>query len=419
MLERRSVPVRPAAVRRHAEDASPIRPRHESSGCEWFLPNLAVTFAPEPDRAPIPGEPIREPRPNIHGRTPPDLPPRRRVRRRLQLRRQELARLHVPDRRLARRRGHPHPLRGAGVRAPRRRRLRDPLRRARPRARGRADRHGDLPRTTVTADRLVLSAGTLGTTYLLLQQPRRLPRPEPDARHALLGQRRPADLRRPLHADRRAGSACRASSTPDYGPVITSAIRVRDELDGDGTGEGSTSRTRAFRSSSTGCCRESTRPGARAAWRQAWSPVWSASYLHRDRDTDVSAEISSLFGDSGLSAGVLPLLGMGRDIPDGRMSLDDGRLRSTGASMAPRRTYFDRVREVSQQVADELGATFMDNPLWYLNRVITVHALGGCPMGRDGERGRRRLEGRGLRLSRPPHRRRVGDARPGRARTPA
>ena len=41
----------------------------KESGLDWFLPKLAVTFAPEPGAAPVPGEPIREPRPNIHGRT--------------------------------------------------------------------------------------------------------------------------------------------------------------------------------------------------------------------------------------------------------------------------------------------------------------------------------------------------------------
>src|ERR1044072_9772060 len=41
----------------------------EELGREWLLPNLAVTFAPEKGAEPIPGEPILEPRPNIHGRT--------------------------------------------------------------------------------------------------------------------------------------------------------------------------------------------------------------------------------------------------------------------------------------------------------------------------------------------------------------
>jgi cholesterol oxidase len=37
-------------------------------GLEPFLPNLAVTFANEGE-APVPGEPIREECPNLHGRT--------------------------------------------------------------------------------------------------------------------------------------------------------------------------------------------------------------------------------------------------------------------------------------------------------------------------------------------------------------
>ena len=34
-----------------------------------------------------------------------------------------------------------------------------------------------------------------------------------------------------------------------------------------------------------------------------------------------------------------------------------------------------------------LGGRFADNPLWYLRRVITVHPLGGAPMGRDRDEG--------------------------------
>ena len=75
----------------------------EAAGLDWQLPPLAVTFAPGPGEEPVPGEPIREARTNLHGRTAPDLPAVRRVRLRLQLRREEHARLHLPDGRLARR----------------------------------------------------------------------------------------------------------------------------------------------------------------------------------------------------------------------------------------------------------------------------------------------------------------------------
>ncbi len=41
-----------------------------------------------------------------------------------------------------------------------------------------------------------------------------------------------------------------------------------------------------------------------------------------------------------------------------------------------------------QDLQDEpLGAEFHDNPLWHLGRVITVHPLGGCPMGGDRREG--------------------------------
>jgi cholesterol oxidase len=40
-----------------------------------------------------------------------------------------------------------------------------------------------------------------------------------------------------------------------------------------------------------------------------------------------------------------------------------------------------------RDLASALGATYMDDPLWLVSRVITVHALGGCPMGRDAGEG--------------------------------
>ena len=90
---------------------------HEAAqrlGFDWFLPKLAVTFANDG------GPPVRRgdrrgapepPRPHAH-----DLPARRRVRRRLQLRRQEHARLQLPHARQAPGRGDPHAPTCAGSR---------------------------------------------------------------------------------------------------------------------------------------------------------------------------------------------------------------------------------------------------------------------------------------------------------------
>ena len=68
---------------------------------------------------------------------------------------------------------------------------------------------------TITCDRLVLAAGTLGTTHLLLRQPRGLPRSEPRTGHEVLRQRRPARIRA------RRGRRIRA----DHGPCTAAGVR--------------------------------------------------------------------------------------------------------------------------------------------------------------------------------------------------
>jgi len=91
---------------------------------------------------------------------------------------------------------------------------------------------------------------------------------------------------------------------------------------------------------------------------------------------------------------MLPLLAMGRDVPDGRMYLRDNHLQvdwRKGSAKQGRRgrsgAYFDRARAISKQIADELGASFRDNPIWFMRRVITVHPLGGCSMATDPDHG--------------------------------
>ena len=102
---------------------------------------------------------------------------------------------------------------------------------------------------------------------------------------------------------------------------------------------------------------------------------------------NISAEVAELLGDCSLSAGGLPLLMMGRDVPDGRMSLDGDRLEVDWKKDNGSREYFDRARAKAQEITDELGGDFLDNPLWLLSRVITVHPLGGCRMGRSDAEG--------------------------------
>jgi cholesterol oxidase len=358
----------------------------EEAGLDWFLPKLAVTFAPEPGAAPIPGEPIREARSNIHGRT------------------RETCRL-VGECDVGCNYGAKNTLdynyltaawhAGADIRTRCEVRSFEPREGGgyaihyvehAPESEGHPTDTQALAKHTVTADRLVLSAGTLGTTYLLLRNRAAFPAISPrlGTRFCGNGDLLTFAVRCTQRGDN--GHRMPAVIEPGRGPVITSAVRVPDELDG-GEGRGFYIEDAGFPEFANWILQALDQPSVLERIGPTMIARLINRVLRRDTDTNLSAEVSAMLGDCGLASGVLPLLGMGRDIPDGRMTLDDGRLQVDWRKHGASKEYFDRLREHSQDIASRLGATFNDNLLWYLNRVITVHALGGCPMGRTASEG--------------------------------
>lgn len=238
--------------------------------------------------------------------------------------------------------------------------------------------HPDGTRRTVTATKLILAAGTLGTTFLLLNNRGAFPRISRRLGAGFSGNGDLLTFAVPKH-DR--------VLDPSYGPVITSYIRHADQLDGgDGEGRGFYLEDAGFPMFATWLLQVFETPGVMWRWRlTAWALL--RGLLRGRPDTDLGAELSKLFSKTDLSAGVLPLLGMGRDIPDGRMSLRDGRL-DLDWRIDKSGPFFDRMRETSRQVCEDLDAKFVDNPIWHLGRqVISVHPLGGCRMGRTAEEG--------------------------------
>jgi cholesterol oxidase len=354
---------------------------------DWFLPNLAVTFANKGQPARV-GEPIEEPRENLH-RTP---------RTTCQLvgecdvgcnygAKNSLDYNYLTDAWHA----------GADIRT------RSEVKGFEPRDGGGYSVHyvehsagsegqktdtGALPRTTLTCDRLVISAGTLGSPYLLMRNRSALPGISPLLGTRFSGNGDLLTFAMRCMQDGENGERIPRVLDPAHGPVITSAIRVPDELDGGGaTGRGFYLEDAGYPEFLSWMLQATDLPGSllRAA------PILKDVILHRlgrQADTNLSAELQRMFGDCGISAGVLPLLGMGRDVPDGNMALaDNGLLEVDWRKRGRSAEYFDRVREVSKQVCEKLGGTFLDNPIWHLNHVITVHPLGGCPMGESRERG--------------------------------
>lgn len=98
-------------------------------------------------------------------------------------------------------------------------------------------------------------------------------------------------------------------------------------------------------------------------------------------DPRAAFDVTTTFSKWQVSETFMPLLGMGRDRPDGRLSLGrNGRLDCDWRADSSE-AYFDAMNERMAIIAEELGGTYVSNPLYdVLKRVITVHPVGGCPM---------------------------------------
>jgi cholesterol oxidase len=240
---------------------------------------------------------------------------------------------------------------------------------------------GKLPKKEISADRVVLAAGALGSPYLLLrnQKTKTLPPLGPALGTRFSGN---GDL---------LGFLFRARPQPDRpfidaskGPVITGAIRVPDAVDG-GEGRGYYVEDAGYPVAvdwlaETASVGATVKRFARFAGHRFWARV------AREPRSRIGADLAALIGDGQLSGNSLPLLGMGRDVPDGLMSLRKEWL-DVHWNMSTSKDYFRAVEKTMAEVAGELGARFRRNPLSRFHRVITVHPLGGCPMGSNQDEG--------------------------------
>jgi len=236
---------------------------------------------------------------------------------------------------------------------------------------------------SIQARHLVLAAGALGSTYLLLRNQDELPH----LSRAMLGQRFSGNgdfLSFALAAHQRGVDGKREPRVIDasHGPVITGTLRSPDELDGAGTGQ------HGFYLQDAGY------PGLLDWFIQAADLRHDlprlfhfllrrvgAHVLHRE-GAEVDTDLEALLADTELSAGSMPLLGMGRDVPDGVFSLDAQRRLALNWNKRESQPFYDEVVNVSRGISNHLEATFIEDPLTqYLRRLITVHPLGGCPMG--------------------------------------
>ncbi len=357
-----------------------MRESAQRLGLDWQLPPLAVTFAGGPQVDPVPGAAIPPPAyGNVHGRPRTtcrlcgecDIGCNDGAKNTLDHTYLSAAAHHGADLRTRHEVRGFGPLPGGGYEV--RYVVHDPA------DEGRPTRTSAKPLHRITCDQLVLGAGTFGSTYLLLRNRGAFPGMSRSLGTRFCGN---GDLLSfLLDASDPSAPGGRRRIEGSRGTVITSAIRVGDALDGDGsTGRGFYVQDAGYPVFADWLVESTQLPGQVRRLAR-----FARNRLHRrlggSPKTGISADIGSLIGPGHLSDGSLPLLGMGRDIPDGVMRLRKGHLEvdwTTTSSDA----YFARVRETMHALSDDLGARFQDNPLWWTRRVVTVHPLGGVPMGR-------------------------------------
>ncbi|MEA2285208.1 MAG: cholesterol oxidase [Solirubrobacteraceae bacterium] len=230
----------------------------------------------------------------------------------------------------------------------------------------------DEPEREVRARTVVLAGGTLGSTRLLLSNRAALPRLSPRLGHGFSSN---GDI---LMFTRGADRYL----DPSYGPTITASVRVPDADSPSGRGF-------FVQDAGAPVATEWLWQGREAPadlWRlrrTAWKRL--GRRLRGRRDTSLGGVLAEGLGGARESAAMMPLLGMGRDVPDGRMTLQGGSL-ALNWSERPSREFFEGLEAAGSAVSEALGGR-MWRPLGRYARLVTVHPLGGCSMGetpRDG-----------------------------------
>jgi cholesterol oxidase len=241
---------------------------------------------------------------------------------------------------------------------------------------GRPHATGELKEERIRCRRLFLAAGSLGTTYLLLRSRDDLPGLSTTA----LGTRFSGNgdylavlkgASRPLHAS--------------FGPVITSALRTPDSVEtGTGSVRGSYVEDAGYPMVLNWLVE--ARYGLPLRLLR-FSLHRALAQFSRNPKSQLSSALAQVLGDGVTAASSTPLLGMGRDVPDGVMRLDRRQLLAIDTNSRSSKAYYAGVREQMQALAGALGAELKDGFWTTLHRSVTVHPVGGAPMGATVQEG--------------------------------
>lgn len=241
----------------------------------------------------------------------------------------------------------------------------------------------DAPTLTVSADVVFVSAGTLGSTEILLRS-----REKGLSTSDKLGQHMTGNgdvLAFGYNGDETIDGIGYGHRDPKemapVGPCITGVIDLRERpvlTDGMVIEEGAI-------------------PGALGAFLPA-GLAGAASVGGKEEDASVASrlrqigrEAESLVGGPYVGAikNTQTYLVMTHDDGNGRMYLAKDELRVDWPSVG-KQPIFQRVNETLYEAGKPLGGRYVENPIWtklFGQQLVTVHPLGGCVMGSDASKG--------------------------------
>lgn len=230
----------------------------------------------------------------------------------------------------------------------------------------------------VTAERVVLGAGALGSTEILMRS-----------------------AERGLALSGRLGARFTGN-----GDVLAFAYNADEPIDGIGAGDEQPDAERPVGPCITGLIDLRGRPGLErdmvveegslpGSLEKFLAPAMkiAAGLTGEDTDGGFTDEVLELWRRRGLGREALrhtqTFLVMSHDDGEGRMELAGDSLRIAWPGYADQ-PIFDDVDRTLKAATEPLGATYVRNPGSHEllgDRMVTVHPLGGCAMGDDAERG--------------------------------
>lgn len=239
----------------------------------------------------------------------------------------------------------------------------------------------------VTADIVILGAGTLGTTEILLRS-----KENGLEISDMLGQRFTGNgdfLGFGYNNDVDANAIGMGHKEPDkdrpVGPCIAGIIDLRKDKYTNGKQEEGM------------VIEEGVIPGAISAF-VPWMLAFASKFIGKDTDRgfadffrELWRKLRSLVGGAyrGAAGNTMTYLVMTHDDGKGKCFLKDDRIRINWDDVG-KQSIFQKVSRNLEKVTKTLGGTYIKNPTWnklFKHRLTTVHPLGGAIMAEDAAKG--------------------------------